>query len=136
MSALTKDRDTVRKDGVYASYPVKGGVKLYAGSVVCVNAGGYALPGADTAGLKFVGVARGSVDNSGGPDGAVNVEAWRKGSFEFACSGMARGNTGDAVYVVDDQTVGLAATTTNDIPCGKIAEFNTAMSVYVDISKA
>jgi hypothetical protein len=46
---------------------------------------------------------------------------------------MTKGNIGDSVFVVDDQTVGLAATTTNDVPCGKIAEYNAANSVYVSI---
>ncbi|MBI5189096.1 MAG: hypothetical protein HZA22_00280 [Nitrospirae bacterium] len=134
MSALTKDRNTVRKEGDYAVYPVKAAKKIFAGSIVCIGADGYALPGSDTAGLKFVGIARGYVDNTSGASGALKVEVWRRGAFELAASGMAITNAGDKVYVVDDQTVGLAATTANDVACGKITEFNTATSVYVDVA--
>ena len=135
MSALTKDRDTVRKDGLYAAYPVKAGAKIFAGGLVCVGSDGYAVPGSDTAGLKFAGVARAYADNTGGASGAITVEAWRKGAFELSASGMAKSNAGDAVFVVDDQTVGVAATTTNDVPCGRISEFVSATSVYVDIDR-
>ena len=133
MSALTKDRNTVRKEGDYAAYQVKANVKIFAGSQVCIDSTGYAVPGSDTAGLKFVGISRGYADNTGGSDGDLSVEVWRRGSFELATTDMTKGNVGDSVFVVDDQTVGLAATTTNDVSCGKISEYNAATSVYVSI---
>ncbi len=133
MAALTKDRNTVRKEGDYAAYQVKANAKIYAGSLVCIDSTGYAVPGSDTAGLKFAGVSRGYADNTGGADGAMSVEVWKCGSFELAASGMTRSNVGDSVFVADDQTVGLAATTTNDVPCGRISEYNSATSVYVSI---
>jgi hypothetical protein len=52
MSALTKDRNTVRKEGDYAAYQVKANVKIFAGSQVCIDSTGYAIPGSDTAGLN------------------------------------------------------------------------------------
>lgn len=133
MPALTKDRNTVRKEGDYAAYQVKANAKIFAGSMVCIDSTGYAIPGSDTAGLKFVGISRGYADNTGGFDGDLSVEVWRRGSFELAASGMTRGNVGDSVFIFDDQTVGLAATTTNDMPCGKVSEYNSAASVYVSI---
>jgi hypothetical protein len=135
MTALNKDRNTVRKEGGYAAYPVKAGVKIFAGSVVCIDGSGYALPGSDTAGLKFVGISRHYLDNTAGANGAQAVEVWRRGSFELAASGMTKANVGDQVYIVDDQTVGLAATTANDVPCGRINEYNSATSVFVDIAR-
>jgi hypothetical protein len=135
MSALTKDRDTIRKEGMYAVYPVKGNAKIYAGGIVCIGTDGYAVPGSDTTGLKFVGISRGYVDNTGGASGAVVVEVRRKGCFNLAASGMAITNVGDSVYIIDDQTVGLAATAANDIKCGMISEFVSATSVYVDIDR-
>jgi hypothetical protein len=126
MSALTKDRNTVRKEGDYAAYLVKANVKIFAGSMVCIDSTGYAIPGSDTAGLKFVGISRGYADNTGGADGALSVEVWRRGSFELAASGMTRANIGESVFVVDDQTAGLAAATANDVPCGKVSEYNSA----------
>lgn len=136
MSALTKDRNTVRKQGDYASYPVKGGSLIFAGSMVCIGTDGYAVPATDTAGLKFAGVSRGYADNSAGASGDVKVEVWRRGAFSLAASGMTLANAGDVVYVLDDQTVGLAASAANDVPCGKISEYVSATAVYVDIERA
>ena len=135
MTALSKDRNTVRKEGDYAAYPVKANAKIFAGGIVCLGTDGNAVPGSDTAGYKFVGISRGYVDNTGGADGALQVEVWRKGCFGLAAANMAKTNVGDAVYVVDDQTVGLAATTTNDVPCGRISEFVSSTGVYVDIDR-
>jgi Uncharacterized conserved protein (DUF2190) len=135
MSALTNDRDTVRKEGNYASYPVKGGAVIYAGAMVCIGADGYAVPASDTAGLKFMGVARAYVDNSTGASGSLQVEVWRRGCFNLAASGMALANAGDDVFALDDQTVGITGASTNHIKCGAVSEYVSATSVYVDISR-
>ena len=135
MTALSKDRNTVRKEGDYAAYPVKANAKIFAGGIVCLGTDGYAVPGADAAGYRFVGVSRGYVDNTGGADGALAVEVWRKGCFGLSAASMAKTNVGDAVYVVDDQTVGLASQTTNDVPCGRISEYVGSSAVFVDIDR-
>jgi hypothetical protein len=135
MAVLTQDRNTVRKQGDYAAYPVKGGETVYAGSLVCIDANGYAVAAADTAGYRFVGVARGNADNSSGQDSDMSVEVWRRGCFEFAATGMTLADAGGSAYLLDDQTVGLAATATNDVPCGLISEYISATSVYVDIAR-
>ncbi len=135
MSALTGDRNTVRKQGEYAVYPVKGGVVIFAGGIVCIGTDGYAVAGSDTAGLKTAGISRGYVDNQSGTDGAAFVEVWRKGSFELSASGMGPANAGDAVYVLDDQTVGLSASSANHVACGSISEVVSATSVFVDIDR-
>jgi hypothetical protein len=135
MSALNNDRNTVRKEGVYAAYPVKGGAVIYAGGIVCLGADGYALPGSDTAGLKTAGIARGYVDNSSGSDGDGYVEVWRKGCFNLSSAGMSAANAGDAVYVLDDQTVGLSASSVNQVACGIISEVVSASGVFVDIDR-
>ncbi len=66
MSALTRDRATPYREGIEVEYPVAANTKIYAGSLVCVNAAGYAVPAADTSGYRFAGVALEQVDNSGG----------------------------------------------------------------------
>lgn len=135
MAALTQDRNTSYREGVELEYNVAASVKIYGGSLVALNASGYAAPGADTASFKFLGVAREQVDNSAGANAAKKVTVRKTGVHRFAASGMAITNIGDDVYLVDDQTVGLAATTTNDVKCGKIAEFISATEVGVDIAK-
>lgn len=135
MSALNKGRNTVRKEGDYAAYPLKAGAKIFAGGIVCIDGSGYAVPGADTAGHKFGGISRMYADNTSGSGGDQQVEVWRRGSFELSTSGIGRANVGDQVCVVDDQTVNLAAVTANDVPCGRISEYNSATSVFVDIAR-
>lgn len=131
MTALSSDRQTSYREGVELEFKVATNVKIYAGSLVCLNTSGYAAPGADTASFKFLGVAVEQVDNTGGQNGDKTVRVRRKGTFRFAASGMAVTDIGTAVNVSDDQTV--AKTTTNSVACGKIAEFVSATEVGVDI---
>lgn len=133
MAALTEDRRLEKYAGDELPYKVAGNTTIYANSLVCLNASGYAVPAGDTANYKFLGVAAEYVDNSAGSNGDKQVRVWRKGVFEFGASSMAITNIGDAVYVLDDQTVGTAAQATNDVGCGKIAGFKSATSVLVDI---
>ncbi|MCK9376209.1 MAG: hypothetical protein M0P73_08670 [Syntrophobacterales bacterium] len=56
MSALTRDRATPYREGIEVEYPVAANTKIYAGSLVCVNAAGFAMPAADASGYRFVGV--------------------------------------------------------------------------------
>lgn len=135
MSALTKDRDTLYKEGVEEELPMAASAKVYGGSMVCTNASGYAAPGADTANFMFAGVACAEADNSAGANGAINVKIKRKGVFLFAASGMTAADVGKTVYVLDDQTVALAAGTMNDIPAGKIVKVESATAVWVDIDQ-
>ncbi len=53
----------------------------------------------------------------------------------MAASGMALTNLDDPVYVVDDQTVGLANQTTHQVACGRVAGFVSATSVFVDVDQ-
>jgi hypothetical protein len=133
--ALAQDRNTTYREGVEMEYPVAGGAKVYAGSLVCRNATGYAVPGADQTGVKFLGVALEQADNTGGADGAKKVRLRRKGAFEMAASNMALTNLDDPVYVVDDQTVGLAGQTSHQVACGRVAGFVSAISVFVDVDQ-
>jgi len=135
MSALTADRSTSYREGVEIEYPVAASTKIYAGSLVCRNASGYAVPGADTTLFAFLGVAMAQADNSAvATNGAINVLVRRKGVFRFAASGMAITDVGAAVHVSDDQTVALSASSHN-IDCGKIASFISATEVGVDIDR-
>jgi hypothetical protein len=131
MTALNADRKTKYREGVEIEYKVAASTKIYSGGLVCLNTGGYAVPGADTANFRFLGVARELADNSSGANGDITVRVRRKGVFRFAASGMAVTDIGAAVNVSDDQTV--AKTTTNSVACGKIAEFVSATEVGVDI---
>ena len=112
-------------------YKVAAAARIFAGSLVCLNATGYAVPGGDTANFKLLGVAREFVDNSTGSNGDAMVRVRRKGVFRFSAAGMAVTDVGAGVNVADDQTV--AKTTTNSVACGRIVEFVSATEVGVDI---
>lgn len=133
MTALSSDRKTPHREGMEIEYKVAAGAKIYAGSLVCLNTSGYAVPGADTSGFRFLGVAREAADNSSGANGDLLVRVGRKGVFRFSASGMAVTDVGAAVKVADDQTV--AKTTANSVVCGAVAEFVSATEVGVDIDR-
>lgn len=137
MTALAEDKAIEYTDGVELAFPVINADIIYGGSLVCVNAAGYALPGADTAGLIFEGIAAERVDNSLGAVGDKKITLKRRGLFKMLFNtAISQANIGDNVFIVDDQTVDVAANTTNDIFCGVIAEYIDTTHAMVDIEPA
>ncbi len=115
------DRKTQMKDADLIALPVAAGTLIEAGKMVAVNASGYAVEAADSAGLKVMGRADGRADNSGGQNGDVAVLICRKLAFKYRNSGahsVTGAHTGSNVYVEDDETVAGAAGT-NSIVAGK-----------------
>jgi predicted RecA/RadA family phage recombinase len=135
MAALTQDRATPYREGIEIEFPVAANTKIYAGSFVCANSGGFAEPGADTAGLKFLGVALEQVDNSDGADGAKVIRLRRTGVFEFNAESITQTMVGEPVYIKDDHTFADAAGTTNDVMAGVLVKFVTDTKGWIDISR-
>ena len=135
MSALTRDRATPYREGIEVEYPVAANTKIYAGSLVCVNAAGYAAPAADTSGYRFAGVAMEQVDNSAGSDGGKNVRLRRTGVFEFDAVSITQDMVGDAMYAADDHTFDDAAGPTNDIKVGLLVKYVSATKGWIDIAR-
>ncbi len=137
MAALTADRNTEYSLGDLLSVPVAATETIYAGALVCTDADGYAVPGADTAGLTFAGVATARSDNAGGADGDVSVVVRRRGRYKLDYQGwLTQAGMGAKVYAVDDQTVDAANGTTNDIQVGIIAKVDGPGESWVDIDAA
>lgn len=134
MAALTKDRATPYRDGIEIDFPVAANIKIYAGSLVCVNTTGYAVPAADTAGLKFAGVALEQADNTGGANGAKTVRLRRSGVFEFDAASITQAMVGTAMYIVDDHTMDDATGPTNDIRIGILVKYVADTIGWVDIT--
>lgn len=108
MAALTQDRNTKARNGERFQHPMAAGVKIYAGSLVVLDAAGNAKPGVTATGLTAAGRALQQVDNSAGAAGDVDVDVDR-GVFAFGSDGsINRTHIGKNAYIVDDQT--LAAT--------------------------
>jgi hypothetical protein len=131
--ALTADRNTPARDGNQLSVPVEAATKIYAGSLVAVNAAGNAVPAADAAGLTVLGMAEGQVDNSAGAAGDRRVSVRRRRTFKFANSAAnaltAADVGGDALVEADDI---VAKVSTNGIVAGKVIEVD-ATGVWVEI---
>lgn len=108
MAALTKDRNTLRRNAELFEFPVAANTRLWAGGIGCLNSAGYAVPGSAATGLKAVGRIEEPADNLGGSAGAIRVQL-RRGCFRFANSAstdlIALADVGASCYVADDQTV-------------------------------
>lgn len=105
MTALTKDRATLERDGKLVSYPAATNKKFYVGSLVCINASGYATPGATATTLKAAGRAEEYLDTTGISNGVASILV-KRGTFKFANAGdIVIADTLGTAYIVDDQTV-------------------------------
>jgi hypothetical protein len=135
MSALTRDRATPYREGIEVEYPVAANTKIFAGSLVCVNSSGYAVPAADTSGYRFAGVAMEQVDNSDGSDGGKVVRLRRTGVFEFDAGSITQDMVGADMYAADDHTFDDAAGPTNDIKVGRLVKYVSATRGWIDIAR-
>jgi len=132
--ALSKDRNTPIRDGDNVVHPVAAAKKIYAGSLVALNATGNAVPGATATTLIAVGRADERVDNSLGADGAVLITV-RRGIFRFFnYSGDLIGRTeiGKSCYIVDDETVAKTNGTSTRSVAGKVIDLDSS-GVWVEI---
>jgi hypothetical protein len=136
MSNVTAIREDSHQDGKMLLLPMAA-QKLYKGSLVAFNASGYVDHAADTASFNRCGIAYETVDNSGGAAGALSIRVLRDGVYALDFTGTAsQATVGQQVTMSDDHTVAVAATTTNDIVCGRCVEFISATKVLVDIAAA
>ncbi len=122
MAALAADRNTPRRDGSGMQVGVATSTKIYAGSIACRNASGYAVPGSTSTTLKALGVAVEQVNNTGA-DGALKVQI-SKGTFRFGNSASADlitiADIGNDCYIVDDQTVAKTNGSSSRSVAGKV----------------
>ena len=110
-----------------ARYEIASGATIEPRDIVALNGDGKAVPAADTAGLKVIGVAA-KVDADG-----VEVES---GIYSFAndtTHAVTRAARGTACFIKDKATV--TATGTNSIAAGIVVDVHDG-EVYVDLSPA
>ena len=137
MAALTSDRNTEYSLGDLLSIPVAAETRIFAGSLVCSNADGYAVPAADPAGLIFEGVATAQADNRNGAGGDLNVVVRRRGRYRLDCaSALDQSALSAQVYAEDDQTVAVAGDVDNDVAVGLIDKVEGAGDCWVSIDAA
>jgi hypothetical protein len=134
MAALTADRNTPTKgEPELRELPVKAATTIYAGALVCLDASGWAVPGATATTLVAIGRAEEKVANSGA-NGALNVKV-RRGVFRFGNSAsgdlIARTEIGKDCYIVDDQTVAKTNGSSTRSVAGKVYDVD-AIGVWVE----
>jgi len=116
MTATTLDRNTekrlVERQIVLT---LAASTTIPIGVMVATNASGLAVNASDTAALVVQGISCQAASTAAG-DTKIVVE---RGVFKLGNNGnVVAATVGVAVTVVDNQTVGLAADTTNDIIAG------------------
>lgn len=145
MPALTADVHRMHSvhQPQFLPLPVKAGARIYLNAITCTDANGFAVPGANTAGLRAQGVAWKSFDNTNGADGTLGdtfsaygavrfVEVDSQGEWELAFAGAVP-KPGDNAFVVDDNTV--ATVTSNSVLLGKFTRPGSPGKWFVDIDR-
>lgn len=148
-AGLTRERNTPVQELDYAPIdaPVQDNVKIWNGGIVCLEpVAGYAVPGADTANYKAMGVAYETADNTvtGHSAGGIRVP-YRVGVFAFDTGGSAaivQTDVGHLAYVLDDHTVVEAGGTNNSVIAGVVVALdpylvgaNSTNMVWVDMRR-
>lgn len=130
-AALTAERDTPERDGSTLSL-TQGSNTIWAGSIVAVNSSGLAVPGAATVGLTGVGRAERTSVNTGADYLSTRTIRVKRGIFRWASAtnAITAASINAAAFIVDDQTVGRAAESTN-AALGRIVDVDTS-GVWVD----
>jgi hypothetical protein len=124
MTALAAERATLALENglIIQDYPVLTATTIYKGSIVAVNAAGYAVPGSVATTQIAIGRCSETVVNSGASGAKkVKVEA---GVFKYdnsaAADAIAQAEVGDFCYIVDDQTVAKTSGTSTRSRAGRI----------------
>jgi len=110
MAALTADRNTKWRSGVTFQFPVAAATKIFAGSLVGINASNVAVPMTASTALKSVGLAQELADNSAGAASAINVKVTRGLALLANGETIVLSDIGATAYANDDQTVYTTAT--------------------------
>jgi hypothetical protein len=128
--SVTANQLIARQDGCKVSHPVEEATTLYQGTLVFLNAAGYAV-GDDAAGSnRFAGIAIGEADNSAGADGDIEVECWAEGDFPLVGSGFSQASVGLDVYATDNFTISTTAAGTK---IGRVTRYVSSTKVIVSI---
>lgn len=131
MTATTTDRNTKCSyvERILPPIPLTASTKIPAGVMVMVISGtGTALNAADTASGVVMGVSTQLVDTTLGHTKCPVS----RGAYWFANDGtITAANIGQQATVLDNQTVSLAATTTNDIIAGSIEAVDATDGVLI-----
>jgi len=132
MTAAVQNRDTPEMAFAGASWSnreigVAAATKIFAGTIVALDANGNAVPATTATGLVIVGVAQALADNTAGIAGAIKVKC-APGVFKFANLGadaVDANDLGKTCFVTDDQTVSETDAVGTKSAAGKVFQVDT-----------
>lgn len=130
--AVTANQLIKKQDGKRRSYPVEESTRIYQGTLVYVNAAGYACDVTATGVNAFVGIAVDEADNTSGTDGAINVEVYTEGDFELTLTGGAQTEVGMPIYG-DDNYACVVALGATSVRIGTIVKHVSSTKAIVSI---
>ncbi|WP_457571302.1 hypothetical protein [Desulfovulcanus sp.] len=108
--ALTTDRNTPEiapNLSLVRVFPVAADVKIFMGALVSLDGTGYIKPGRTETGVRGLGIAMETIDNTGGAEGDQTIPI-KSGIFRFDNSEtdpVSRADIGKDCYIVDDEMV-------------------------------
>ena len=124
MTAATEARDTPRTNAEFYYIPVAATTTCYQGTIACIDATGYATPGATSTTLKAVGRFEETLINAGSA-GAVSINV-RAGVYRWENSAstdtITIADVGNDCYIVDNQTVAKTSGTSTRSIAGKVVK--------------
>jgi hypothetical protein len=106
---------------------VAAATKIYAGTIVALDASGNAVPATTATGLVIVGVAQALADNTSGAAGAIKVKA-KPGVYKMynlGADAVDANDLGRTCYVTDDQTVSETDGGATKSPAGKVFQLDS-----------
>lgn len=130
-AAATTAINTPTRTGDLLYLPVAAAAKIFMGTLVARDSAGRAVPASNTNGLRVVGRAEETVDNSAGSAGDLSINI-RLGCFKFANSAgdaVDPDDVGKLAVVEDDNTV--AETASNMVAAGRVIALESD-GVWVD----
>lgn len=128
MTAVTENQLIRREDGCKGGGPVGADEILYTGTLAFVGTDGFYTATAEN---KFGGVViDADIDNTGGLDGAIDVNVYEEGSFTLPGAGFTQADVGKAAHAADNYTINVAAT---GVKVGTITRVFSATEVLVAI---
>ena len=137
MAQLMKDRNTQYSLGDLLGIPLAAGVQIFAGSLVCTNEDGYAIPAEDCRGLRFEGVATEGVDNREGAAGDLEVVLRRRGRYLFDCpAALDQAAQGAEVYALEDHSVTPDVLEADQVDVGVIDKVEGPHDCWISIDAA
>ena len=131
MAALPKDRQTRKRRQGSHSDLIATGVQVFAGSIVVLNATGFAAPATAAAGLRTRGIADHGADNRNGADGAGVVKSMTGAHLLSNAGDINQSHIGATAYITDDHTVTAVSTASSAV--GRIEDVGAdGVWVYLD----